>query len=226
MAKQVRLCLSDSTKDLADIIVSLCEEDIPTLEIFLEAYNLLSNSKVGKGFPFKLELSHKTGHATNVSTEFPDRDTRDILFHRLRPFILTGEPGSFDKVMGIIGRQITQQDVRSLLKKIRMLYDTRIAQSQIRIMSRDTVVNSEKTLQNWINSHEYHGDRVKRKEIDELLVGPLGELTQLLWIWLLSDKLLAIHNVAGIIELVMGFVDEYHFEGMTMSNKGFAALDG
>ncbi len=61
---------------------------------------------------------------------------------------------------------------------------------------------------------------------NRLLGGPSGELTKFLWIWLLSDKILAIHNAAGIIELVMGFVDEYHFDGMTMSNKDFAASEG
>jgi len=226
MGKQVRLCLSDCAKDLADIIIDLSNEDITALEIFLEAYNRLSNSKVEKGIPFKLELSHKTGQPTHVTTEIPDQDTIGILLHRLRPFILMREPGSFDKVMAIIRRQITQYDVRNLLKNIRMLYNGKIAQGQFRLMSRGTIVNSENTLQKWLNSHEYHGDRVKRKEIDELLGGPSRELTELLWIWLLSDKLLAIHNAAGIIELVMGFVDEYHFDGMTISNKVFASSGG
>lgn len=226
MGKQVRLCLSDCAMDLADFIIDLSKEDITALEIFLEAYNRLSNSKVEKSIPFKLELRNKTGQPTHVTTEIPDQDTIGILLHRLRPFILTREPGSFVKVMAIIGRQITQYDVRNLLKNIRMLYDGRIAQSQLRIKSRGTIVNSENTLQKWLNSHEYHGDRAKRKEIDELLGGPFGELTQLLWIWLLSDKLLAIHNVAGLIELVMGFVDEYHFDGMIMSNKVFVASEG
>lgn len=223
MARQVRLSLSDCAMHLDHITFDLSEGDATALKSFLEAYNLLSNSKPGKeGIPIKLELNHKIGQATEIIAELPDDDTLAILLHRLRPFILTNEPGSFDKVMGILGRKIAQQDVRNLLKSNRMLYDGRLAQSQLRLKSSGTVVNSERTLHNWLNSYEYHRDGIKREALSELLGDPMDRLTKSLWIWLLLDKQLAIQNAAGVVELVMGLVSEFYFNDMILSNKSFS----
>lgn len=208
---------------LDHIAFDLSGEEATAFKTFLEAYNLLSNSKPGKERALiKLELNHKKGRATEVIADFPDDDTLAILLHRLRPFILKKEPGSFDKVMGILGRRIVQQNVRDLLKRNRMLYDGRLAQSQLRLMSNDTVVNSEPTLLDWLNSHEYHHDEIKRKKIAELLSDPINRLTKSLWIWLLFDKKLAIQNAAGLIELSMGLVGEFHFDDMILSNNSFS----
>jgi hypothetical protein len=219
-AKQVRLCLSDCAMNLDHIAFDLTREDAKAFKSFLEAYNLLSNSKPGKERALiKLELNHNIGKATEVIADFPDDDSLAILLHRLRPFILTKEPGSFDKVMGILGRKITQQNVRNLLKRNRMLYDGRQAQSQLLLKSDDTVINSEPTLLDWLNSHEYHHDEGKRRKIAKLLDDPMNRLTKSLWIWLLLDKKLAIQNAAGLIELSMGLVGEFHFDHMILRNK-------
>ena len=227
MARHVRLFLSDHRKGLDHVDFDLSDEEEAAFKIFLDAHRRLSNSKPGReGISCKIKLSHKTNNGTSVIAELPDQDTLDILLHRLRPFILQNEPGSFVKVMGIIGRHIHQQDVRNLLKHNHMLYDGRVSQSQFRAMSRDgTVINSERFFQSWLNSHEYHGNHVERKVVSELLEAPLGELPRFLWYWLLLDKLYAIHNAAGIIETTLGIVDEYRFGSMTLSNVKFPSSD-
>ena len=220
MARQVRLTLTDPDNDLIHIDFALSDDEVSALESFVSAHRRLSTSKPGReGIPWNVNVSHKTGEGTRVAAELPDEDTLSILLHRLRPFILKNEPGSYDKVMRIIGRHIAQQDVRNLLKNDRRLYDGRVAQSQLRLMSCGMVVNSENTLQDWLNSHEYHSDRDKRDAVAELLDGPLGELPRALLISMLLDKMCAINNAAGIVGLLLGLVGEYRFDGMSLANE-------
>jgi hypothetical protein len=219
MDRQVRLTLTDPGNGPVHIAFELSDDEVAALESFVSAHRRLSAAKPGReGIPWKVNVSQKTAEGTRVTAELPDEDTLSILLHRLRPFILKNEPGSYDKVMSIIGRHIAQQDVRNLLKQDRRLYDGRGAQNKLRLMSRGMLVNSENTLQDWLNSHEYHSDPDKRDAIAELLDGPLGDLPRALLISMLLDKTCAINNAAGIVGVLLGLVGEYWFDGMSLAN--------
>lgn len=219
MARQLRLTLRVPDNAPIHISFELSDHEVSALETFVSAHRRLAASKPGReGIPCNVNVSHKNGEGTTVTARLPDEDTLSILLHRLRPFILKNELGSYDQVMGIVGRHIDQQVVRNLLRHDRRLYDGRSAQSQLLLLSRGMPVNSEKTLQDWLNGHEYHSDRVKRDAISELLDGPLGELPRALLISMLVDKTRAIENAAGIVGLLLGLVGEYRFDSMSLTN--------
>jgi len=86
----------------------------------------------------------------------------------------------------------------------REIYNGKRTQSAFQIKSNDTVLNSEKVLNDWLNSYEYHRDKEKRKFIESLHeMFPL-EASKVIFLGLLSDKTQAIINVAKFIRVVVG----------------------
>ena len=100
-----------------------------------------------------------------MTADLPDDDTLAILLHRLRPFLLADEPASFTRVSSRLGRLITEPYIRQLLRHNRRVYEGRVAQEMLRVESDDMVLNSERALFDWLNSHEYHHDAIKRESV-------------------------------------------------------------
>jgi hypothetical protein len=206
------LILRNPEKAEVDIRFDLTQEDNDTLNAFLSSYSRLCNSKpVREGVPCKFKICFKAGEGTQIVAEHPDDDSLAVLLHRLRPFILNRERGSFERVMGIIARRIDEKTVRSILRFNHGLYKGQVARRQLEHKCNGTTINSEDVLQLWLNGHEYHGDSVKRDSLTALLGNQASTLEKGLWAWLLLDKLAAIHNLAGIVEVIVGSVEEFRF---------------
>jgi hypothetical protein len=91
-----------------------------------------------------------------------------------------------------------------MIDEQREIYTGKRMQSMFRIQSDDVVLNSEKVLNDWLNSFEYHRDKEKRKFIESLHeMFPL-EASKVLFLGLLSDKTQAIRNIAIFIRVVVG----------------------
>ena len=156
------------------------------------------------GIPCHISLSSQIGEELRVQVDIPDNDDLSILLHRLRPFILDDEPASFVKVASIIGRRVSTPYVRQLLREQRALYDGRRFLRTIQIASNETILNSDRVLRGWLNSHEYHRDPDKREAIDELFAATPGKLLQGILVNMLVEKVRAIHNVAALVALLLG----------------------
>ncbi|MFN9610742.1 MAG: hypothetical protein ACK546_01110 [bacterium] len=231
LTESVQLCLSCRENVLEYIDFCLSSEETLALNIFLEEYKRLCGSMpiiegVQVGIGLMGSRAGQRSLAVVSDVELPGEDALAILLLRLRPFILEREPGSFARAMSIIGRHLDQADIRSLLKDNWSLYNGKSMQAQVRLESSGAIVNSESRLWEWLNAYEYHCDLQKRESIDELLRGSLGELPMSLWIWHLLDKLCAIHNAAGIVELILGHIEEYHFGEIIIRMNGFPQPEG
>lgn len=179
---------------------------------YLEQYEQLIQSKpLREGFPCSFTEKWEEGVGSTIKTSLPDNDTLSILLHRLRPFILQEEPASYLKTVSILGKQIKNNFIRQILKEERKLYDGRDAQQYLRISSNDILINSEETLYKWLNSHEYHRDPDKRKEIDTLLEQFPENLMKVLLVSMLVDKVESIKNIASIIAFIFGKIESLRF---------------
>jgi hypothetical protein len=76
----------------------------------------------------------------------------------MRPFILQDEPASFVKVCSLVGKRIELPPIRELLRRLRRDFDGRSFRETIQIDVNEIMLNSERTLTDWLNSHEYHRD--------------------------------------------------------------------
>lgn len=205
-------------EDCLDRIIKgeFSDDEYHLLQDYLKQYELLAKSKpVREGLPSGFKLHYDRENGLQVDATLPDSDTVSILLHRLRPFILQNEPASFLKIVSMIGRHVDDEYIRKLLHKERERFDVRDLQHMIQIGisdgTKDIVINSEKILHDWLNSHEYHRDPDKRQAVDKLFAILPGDLFPAILISMLVEKLQAIFNVAMVIAVLLGKTHELSF---------------
>jgi hypothetical protein len=189
-------------------ILDLTEEEIKTLEAYLQYVAELSAIEiVRQGVPCGLTV-HMNEKGMSWKAQNPD--DRDVchMLHRLRPLILTSEHASYARVSGILGKKITDAQLRAFLKSQRALYDGRTTHSIMQITSAagaDQVrINSEEILQTWLNSSEYHRDQDKKEELERFHKLLPVAATKPIFLILIWDKIQAIQHLARLIEVTLG----------------------
>jgi hypothetical protein len=68
----------------------------------------------------------------------------------------------------------------------------------------ETLVNSERTLNDYLNAYEYHRDKGKKAIIDEIQKVLPSEAARSIFLMLLSSKAKGIITLAEIVRLVLG----------------------
>lgn len=196
----------------------LSDSEHSALNQYLHQFDDLSQCRpLQEGFPCNTHVKWDKESGFKVEAELPNRDTLSILLHRMRPFILQDEPASFIKITGVLGKKLDNPFLRRLLREQRELYDGSKSQQLMRLSSGDIVINSEKVLSDWLNSHEYHRDPDKRKSIDDLFARTPGDLMKAMLVSLVVDKIQAVRNIASVVALVLGKNDTLKF---TIHPKG------
>ncbi len=212
MPKVFKLSFQAEGVDNISVEGELSDSEFAALNQYLHQFDDLSQCRpLQEGFPCNAHVKWDKESGLKVEAELPDRDTLSILLHRMRPFILHDEPASYIKITGILGRKLDNPYLRRLLREQRELYDGRKSQQLMRLSSGDIVINSEKVLSDWLNSHEYHRDPDKRKAIDDLFARTPGELMKAMLVSLVVDKVQAVQNMAAIVALVLGKNDTLKF---------------
>src|ERR1044071_2622707 len=155
MPRQFQLTLQAEGRSDTTIAGEFSDEEAATLDAFLSQQKELADSKpLREGMPCNISVNYSEESGLQVSSELPTRDDLSILLHRLRPFILQNEPASFVKASNILGKHLTDPLLRQFIARQRELYDGRLAQRMMRVVSDEQVLNSEEVLSNWLNSHE------------------------------------------------------------------------
>lgn len=66
------------------------------------------------------------------------------------------------------------------------------------------MLNSERALFEWLNSHEYHHDAIKRESLAPIFrVGP-PELGRAIMVFMLIDKTRSVVNLASLVAVLVG----------------------
>lgn len=100
----------------------------------------------------------------------------NIILHSIRPFHLKKEPFYFCKMLKILNRHINGNPINMLFRKAKDDFLGRNFQSQVSISSilgadpgQHHTINSEDTLNLWLNAYEYHRDEEKKLLLDDIL---------------------------------------------------------
>ena len=156
------------------------------------------------GNRIQVRLNYTEGQGMELATKLPpNKDVAEFL-HELRPFILTSEPASFDRVRGLLAKRLDHSSLRTLLHLALELYRGDNTRAMFQMRSNDVLLNSERTLMEWLNAFEYHRDRQKQEAIEALhRMVPL-EFSRAVFITLLVDKADAIFKLSTLVDLVLG----------------------
>ncbi|MGK5092752.1 hypothetical protein WDW89_12150 [Deltaproteobacteria bacterium TL4] len=117
---------------------------------------------------------------------------------------LQDESTEFYKVSGLFIKKFGHdQNIKADLIRFREQYQGKRFQSQMVLSLNDVIINSEETVKNWLNAHEYHRDQDKQKELEELSkLLPLDAMKPI-FLSLLTDKAYAICGLARLINCVI-----------------------
>ena len=75
---------------------------------------------------------------------------------------------------------------------------------QLQIKIDDTILNSDKVLNAWLNAYEYHRSDEKREFLEGLNEMLPLDASKVLFLGLLAVKMQAIHNIVALIRVVLG----------------------
>jgi hypothetical protein len=176
-----------------------------SLNDFVEYADDLINTKFVKdGMPASLKINFEKNSGMAVSTKLPDWNDVTVFLHKFRPIGLEKESTYFYKICSILTKELTHSYFRNMVDEQRDIYSGKRMQATFQIRSNDVILNSEKVLYDWLNSYEYHRDKNKRQFIDSLhAILPL-DASKVIFLRLLSDKTIAIHNIAALVRVVVG----------------------
>lgn len=184
------------------------------LNEFLEySYDLLNTKFVRDGMPAALNIKWEQNSDIIFSTKLPSWDDVTVFLHKFRPIGLQSEGTNFNKICNILKKELAHPYFRNFVDQQQEFYSGKRMQTVIKFQSDNVVLNSEKVLNNWLNSFEYHRDKEKRQFIESLHeIFPL-DASKVLFLILLSDKTQAIDNIAGLIRVVVGKQKSFEYQG-------------
>jgi len=207
MSPQTSFRITDKeTGDESTLTADFTSEEWDTLEDYLEYLGELQETALMQaGVPIALEMRGDRSGVVQISTELPPWDDVIVFLHRLRPFILHNEHSSFNRVRGILGKKLRENEhIRGFLKRAGRLYDGTTLRSSVSIALDDELVNSERVLFAWLNSYEYHRDEDKKAIVDGLCEMLPLEFSQAVFLLMLREKAHAILDLAKLVRLALG----------------------
>lgn len=168
------------------------------------ASELLKTKFVQDGMASSLSINWNNKSGMTVSTKLPPWEDVIVFFHKFRPIGLQSESTCFHNICNVVAKELAHPYIRNMIREQHERYSGKKMQKLFQIKSNDVVLNSEKTLYNWLNSYEYHHDEDKRKLIESLhTILPL-EASKAIFIALLSDKAIAIYSINILVKVILG----------------------
>ena len=184
----------------------LSDDEIRLLEAFIEEADEVWNTDfihARERGTFNMKGDAESDQVT-VSFSLPDWNQVIVFLHKLRPLLLQDEKTNFYKIQNLLAKKLDNPHFRNLLTQYHQLYSGKKSQSEVQIKSNEILLNSEKTLLDWLNSYEFHRNEDKRKFIESLhRMLPL-DVSKVIFLRLLLDKAEAIHGLAHFIRVLLG----------------------
>ncbi|MGD9652109.1 MAG: hypothetical protein AB7V12_07040 [Candidatus Dadabacteria bacterium] len=210
MDKKFTIYLFDEDNNNQKITFSgeFTDDEWEVLENFMKEARKLFDSEI---FPSKLKVNiginwdEKVGFTDNSS--LPSDDAISILLHKIRPFILQKENTYIPKVCNTLRKRISNSRVVEWINEDRDQFLGKHFESHMRIVYgnrtdpniKRTQINSEETLQKWLNAYEYHRDENKKIEFENLNRFFPYQTNKAIFICMLIDKVRALTRLYNII---------------------------
>jgi hypothetical protein len=152
----------------------------------------------------------KAGLMNNYTIEFgtPDGMTVTSLPRRavvaelvlyLRPFVLQNEDTYFTKITGVLSRRLNHERMRSMLRSRKDEFLNKHSRALYELTIGDVSLNTEETLQTWLNGAIYHRDEEKRLAVENLTKTMPAPVMNAIMLDLLAVKAACVLDVAQLI---------------------------
>ena len=218
MSASYRLALDDGQGDRAVIAGALTNDETITLNRFLDQYEALVDSKpVRDGVDCEVSISVIDGKAS-ISAKLPTQDELDILFQRLRLFILKQERISFVNICKILRKQFTDLRLVELVKDQHAAFHNHPDHLGSVLIVNGVSIDREKMLMDWIYGYQFHGDDERRDELRRMGIDVESPLMRQKLVSLLSNKQDALTNIAGVVAVLMGRIATFDIYGALLSS--------
>jgi len=202
---------------ITSFVCELSDDDVETLQRFLDQYEELVMSAPGQnGVPCELTI-HVEGGKTQITTTLPTRNELDILFARLRLFMLQDERTSFVKVCAILRRQFTDLRLVELLKSLHAAFHNHQSHLNTLLVINDVEINQEKMLMDWVYGYEQHGDDERRTRLRRLGIDVGHPSICHKLVYLLLNKQRAVSHLAAVVAVIFGRNTHVEFWGATLA---------
>jgi hypothetical protein len=199
---QLNLIVEDTGEDIT-LSGEFSDDEWDLLENFLKYADELFNTQlIQVGGWGELQIKWEQNSMT-VATKLPEWDPVIVFLHKFRPILLQNESTNFYKICNILAKELDHPQFRNLLSQYRDLYSGKTMQSGLQIRHNDVLINSEKILLDWLNSHEYHREKEKQEFIDSLHKMIPLDASKIIFLRLLDHKAQGVFNLAAFIRVVL-----------------------
>jgi len=213
MAPEYKLTLErNDTGENVSVSGKFQDEDWGRLEAFTQyVEELLETEFVRNGMPASLNICWDVQSDLEITTKLPPWDDVTVFLHKFRPIGLKSESTYFYSICNILTKELVHPYLRNMIEWQREIYSGKKLQGQLKILSDNVVLNSEKVLYDWLNAYEYHRDIKKREFIDSLHTLVPLEASKVLFLALLKEKTIASCNTSALTRVLLG--KQKSFEG-------------
>jgi len=105
------------------------------------------------------------------------------------------------------------EQVRAVAQAQKDLFSGKRMQQQLQVTSNGVLLNSQETLEKWLNAYEYHRDKGKKAQLDALhKILPI-EFSIPLFLSLLIDRAAAVLDLADLVGLIIGKTEKFEGPG-------------
>lgn len=203
----------DDTGETVSASGELSDEEVKILEAFVQEAEQVWQTdfiQTGEKGQFKIQWNEESG--TQVETVLPEWSQVIVFLHKFRPILLQNEKTNFYKLHNLLAKNLDQPLFRRSLSYQHELFSGKHNQAKFQFRSNKVLLNSEKVLFDWLNSHEYHREEEKQKFIESLhQMMPLN-FSKVIFLGLLVDKAIASINIADLARVLLGKQTELEVE--------------
>ena len=197
--------INDETGETVSVSGELSDDEVKLLEAFIKYADEVWDSDFMKSEErgqFTIQWDEKSG--TKVTTVLPEWNQVIVFLHKFRPILLNNEKTNFYKIHNLLAKKLDHPNFRNSLGVQHERYSGKTAQAEVQIRSNKVLLNSEKVLFDWLNSHEYHREEDKQEFIESLHQMIPLDVSKVISLRLLIDKALASINLADLIRVILG----------------------
>jgi hypothetical protein len=211
------MTLDNGEGDRVLIAGELSDADVVTLNRFLDQYEDLVESKpVRDGVDCEVTFSVRDGRAT-VNAKLPTRDELDILFQRLRLFVLQKERISFVNVCTILRKQFTDLRLVELIRDQHAVFHNHPDHVGSVLIVNQATIDHEVMLMDWIYGYQFHGEDERRERLRRMGIDVNSPLIRQNLVSLLLNKQQALTNIAAVVAVLMGRAAVVDIHGARLS---------
>jgi hypothetical protein len=195
------------------VLVTLTDEDEDLLGRYWQYSQELRETKCvreGQGVSFGLRWA---GQGIEMHAEQPLPEAMGEFLLRLRPVCLQSEETYFGTIRNLVSKLVPNEQVRAVAQAQKDLFSGKRMQQQLQVTSNGVLLNSQETLEKWLNAYEYHRDKGKKAQLDALhKILPI-EFSIPLFLSLLIDRAAAVLDLADLVGLIIGKTEKFEGPG-------------